>query len=356
MARRGLDVLVVGQPANREYLSGFREYEGSASASAGWVVLTSRQGWLVTGFNYFSDVESKLRHLTPVRASSRLLLALVDVLNGLPPGKIGIEGDWLTVSVHAELATRLETGRELLPADGIVEGLRATKNHDEIEAIRRAIRLTDAVYIDVVAGIRIGQTERDIAWAIERQLRERGADGMAFGPSVAAGPNSAVPHHTPSDYQIRPGDAVWIDLGSRLDGYCADLTRSFAVGDASPDYLGTWHLTLQAQETAITGIRADVTAKDADALARNVVVAAGRGEEFGHPLGHGIGLMIHEAPLLAGRSSERLESGMIVTVEPGLYRAGWGGVRIEDVALIAPDGALILSEAPKAPLISGAGR
>lgn len=356
MTRRGVDVLLIGQPANRQYLSGFGERDESPYESAGWIVLTRERGLFVTGFNYFTAIETSVRHLEPVKAASRLLLGLIEVLNELPAGSIGFEGRWVSHGMYHELIAKLGAGRTLVPVDGLVDELRVAKDQDELAILRRAIRLTDDVYSRVVANLRIGQTEREIAWAIERGLRERGAEAMAFGPDVAAGPNAAVPHHQPTDYAIRPGDPVWIDLGARLEGYCSDLTRSFCVGEASTDYLTTWNLVLEAQRAALAGLRADLETKAADALARAVVVAAGRGDEFGHPLGHGLGLMIHEAPLLGARSDERLRSGMVVTVEPGLYRAGWGGIRIEDVALIEPNGANVLSDAPKAPIVAGGGR
>ena len=353
MTQRGVDALIVGKPANRQYLSGFGERDESASASSGWIVLTADKGYFVTGFNYFAAAEATIRHLEPVRATSRLLLGLIELLNRLPVRTIGFEPSWLTYSVYEELRSKLEGDRALVAIDGLTDSLRATKDVDELAVLRRAIAMTDAVYVEVVAGLHVGQSEREIAWAIERGLRERGAEAMAFGPSVAAGPNSAVPHHETSDYRLQWGDPVWIDLGARLDGYCSDLTRSFAFGEASTDYLSTWTLVLDAQRAGLAGLRAGLESKAADAFARDVVVAIGRGDEFGHPLGHGVGLMIHEAPLLAGRSDERLSAGMVVTVEPGLYRPGWGGVRIEDVAVVEVDGASVLTTAPREPVVTG---
>ncbi len=351
LAERGLTALLIGQPANRQYLSGFRWHDETAAASAGWVVLTARDGYFLTGFNHFEAVRTAVRHLEAVKAGPRLVDSLVDLLNKLPPGPIGFEGSWVTVSLYDELGRRLATGRTLQAADGLVEQLRAVKDADELAVIRRAIAITDRAYLAVLAGLRPGQTEREIAWAFERALRDGGADEMAFGPVVATGAHTAIPHHEPTDAVLRVGEPVWIDLGARVEGYCADLTRSFCLETASPEYVETWLLVLEAQKAALDGLRAGLATKEADALARDRLVRAGRGEEFGHALGHGVGLMIHEAPRLSATSDEVLRAGMVVTVEPGLYRAGWEGVRLEDVALIEPDGALVLSSAPKQPVV-----
>jgi len=232
-------------------------------------------------------------------------------------------------------------------SDGLVEELREVKDEEERQVIQRAIDLTDRVYTEVIGQLRPGQTEREIAWVLERGLREGGAEGMAFGPSVAFGANSAVPHHEPTDYRLAVGDPVWIDMGALLDGYCADLTRSFAFGEASAEYERIYDVVLRAQHAAIDGMRAGVPAKTIDALARDVVTAAGYGDDFGHAVGHGIGLAIHEAPRLGSTSEAPLRVGEVVTVEPGIYRAGWGGIRIEDVAWVRQSGVDVLSSAPK---------
>jgi Xaa-Pro aminopeptidase len=351
MAARGVDVLLVGQPANRQYLSGFSWHDESSQASAGWIMLTPADGFFVTNFLHYEAVRADVTHLEAVQASGRVFEGLVGLLEPRVQCKIGFEGGWVSYSLFEELADRLKNRNAFVPVDGLVEELRAVKDRDEVGVIQRAIAITDDAYVAVTSRLRPGATEREVAWALERELRERGADGMAFGPAVAAGPNAAVPHHEPTDYAIQPGDAVWIDMGAQLAGYCADLTRSFCLETASDEYLQTWELVLEAQRLSLAGLRAGVLGKSADALARDFFVTAKRGDEFGHGLGHGVGLMIHESPRVGTTSADTLEAGMIVTVEPGLYRAGWGGVRIEDVALIEANGATILSRAPKQPVL-----
>ncbi len=354
MAERDVDVLLVGQPANRQYLSGFANDDPVASSNAGWIVLTPSAGYFVTSFNYYEGVAVTMRHLEPIRAETRPLQGMIDLLKKVPGSTVGFEGSWVTYSVYQTLVEEVGRERTLQAVDGLIEQLRAIKDAEELQTLRRAIALTDRVYADVVRQLRAGQTEKEVAWALERGLREGGAEAMAFGPTVAAGPHSAVPHHETSNYQLRSGEPIWIDMGAQLDGYCADLTRSFCLGSATPEFLEAYHLVHQAQQKAIAGIRAGLSGKEADRLARDVIEAAGRGEEFGHSLGHGIGLDIHEAPSMGRTAEETLRAGMVVTVEPGVYRAGWGGVRIEDVVLVKTDGVDVLSMAEKQPVIGGA--
>jgi len=351
MAARGIDILLIGQPANRQYLTGFTWNDESSQASSGWVVLSVTDGHFLTNFLHFEAARNGIHHLEVSKSPGRILDALVDLLTKIPAGQVGFEGGWISFSFFEDLAGKLADKQSFVPIDGLVEQMRVVKDADEIAVLRRAIYMTDEAYIAVTSELRPGQTEKQIAWALERALRERGADGMSFGPSVAAGPHAAVPHHEPSDYPVRPGDPIWIDMGAKLDGYCADLTRSFCLDTASDEFLKTWDLVLAAQRAALAGLRGGITGNQADALSRDVFTAAGRGDEFGHSLGHGVGLMIHEGPRLAAASDEPLQPGMVVTVEPGLYVPGWGGVRIEDVALVEPDGVAILSNAPKQPVI-----
>ena len=351
MHGRGLDLLLIGQPANREYLSGFTWHDESSTVSVGWIVLSSTMGLLLTNFNHAEAAKATIRHLEVRIARARLNDLVVDVLREIEGTRIGYESDWINVSTHASLVERIGAGRSLVPADGLVEELRAVKDVDEIAALRRAIDLTDRAYTNVVGRIKPGQTERQVAWDLERELRELGADSMAFGPAVAAGPHSAIPHHEPTDYAIEPGDPMWVDLGAQINGYCGDLTRSFCLEFASDFYLETWNKVHEAEKRALAGLKEGLSGQDVDAFARDFFTSIGRADEFGHGLGHGLGLMIHEGPRVSWTSDEPMRAGMVVTIEPGLYRVGWGGVRLEDVALVRTGGAEVLSTAPKAPVV-----
>lgn len=347
MSERGFDVLLVSQPNNRRYLTGFAAHEASVGESAGWLILTRTAGYFVTTFLYFDAVAGAVHGVTPVKAQRRLIESLTDQLKTIPGATIGFESSWVTYDVYNELTQNLDANRRLTSSDGLVEQLREIKDGEELQIIRRAIDLTDRVYTEVTDQLRAGQSEREVAWALERGLREGGAEGMAFGPSVAFGPNTAVPHHEPTNYRLAVGDPVWIDMGALLDGYCADLTRSFAFVNASDEYRRIYEAVLAAQRAAIDGMQAGVPAKTIDTLARDVITAAGYAENFGHAVGHGIGLAIHEAPRVASSNDTPLRPGQVVTVEPGIYRAGWGGIRIEDVVCVREAGVDVLSSAPK---------
>jgi Xaa-Pro aminopeptidase len=196
-----------------------------------------------------------------------------------------------------------------------------------------------------------GMTERQAAWEMEAFMRERGASKVAFDLIVAAGPNGAMAHHRPGDRVITEGDPIVIDIGCVVEGYCSDMTRTVCLGKPKPKYLDVWQIVLDAQETAVAAIRAGVTGVEADAAARDVIVEAGYGDYFGHGLGHGVGLAVHEAPRASRLSDDTLEAGMTVTVEPGIYLPGEFGVRLEDLVVVRDDGVEVLSRTPKKPVL-----
>jgi Xaa-Pro aminopeptidase len=246
-------------------------------------------------------------------------------------GRIGFEADDLTYSRYATLAAGEV---ELVPRYGLVESLRLVKDDEEQEAIRRATDVTNQAYERLAAERFVGRTEQDLAWRMNELFHELGAEEPAFATIVAAGPNGARPHADPGDRVIVPGQMVVVDAGARVDGYCSDCTRTFATGPL-PDRLAEAYATcLDAQLAGVAAVRAGVTGIDADAAARTRIEDAGLGEAFGHGLGHGVGLDVHEAPRLARESGETLAEGNVVTVEPGIYLEGLGGVRIEDLVIV----------------------
>jgi Xaa-Pro aminopeptidase len=240
---------------------------------------------------------------------------------------------------------------EFVPLKDTVETLRAVKDEDEIDALRRSVALTDAAFAQFVEVVRPGMTEREAAWEIEAAMRTGGASKVAFDLIVAAGPNGALPHARPGDHAIQPGEPVVVDIGCVVDGYCSDMTRTFCLGQPSDKYLEVWQIVLQAKEAAEAVIRAGVSGVDADAAARNVIAAAGYGDYFGHGLGHGVGLAVHEGPRASRLSEDTLEAGMSLTVEPGIYLPGEFGVRLEDLVIIGEHGIEILTNTPKMPLV-----
>jgi Xaa-Pro aminopeptidase len=251
---------------------------------------------------------------------------------------VAFEADHLTVARHSVLA---ESGLVLVPANTVVQRLRALKDPEELEEIRRAARIAEAVYERLTGERILGRSERDVAWWFEQALHEEGADGLAFDVTIASGPNAALPHHHPGGREIGPGETVIVDAGARVDGYCSDCTRTFATGPLPEELRRAYAVCRSAQEAALAGVRAGAESKALDDIARSEIAEAGF--EVLHGLGHGVGLEVHELPVLRQTAVGALEAANVVTVEPGVYRPGLGGVRIEDLVVVTENGAEVLT-------------
>ena len=225
--------------------------------------------------------------------------------------------------------------------------LRVLKDNVELAQLQKAIDASDQAMEMVCPAIEAGMTEKEVAWRMEAAMREFGADSVSFNTIVAAGPNGAMAHHRPSDTVIRAGEPIVIDMGARVGGYCSDITRTVVVGEPDEMFHKIYNIVLGAQLTAINTVRPGLTGKECDALSRDIIAEAGYGDNFGHSLGHGVGLAVHENPRVGPGAEDVLEPGMVFTVEPGIYISGWGGVRIEDIVLLGEDGATVLSKAGK---------
>jgi Xaa-Pro aminopeptidase len=265
-----------------------------------------------------------------VETKRSLVVALAELLDG----RIGFEADAVS---YASWETLRSGGLDLVPRRGLVEALRAVKDGGELDAIRRAGKITGEAYERFAEDSFVGRTERDLAWRLDGLFHELGADAPAFETIVASGPNAAKPHARPSDRVVEAGETVVIDAGAQVDDYCADCTRTFATGPLPDELKSAYSTCLEGQLAGLEAVRAGVTGVDADAAAREKIEAAGLGEKFGHGLGHGVGLEVHEAPRLSRESTDTLAAGNVVTVEPGVYLEGLGGIRIEDL-VIATDG------------------
>jgi Xaa-Pro aminopeptidase len=250
------------------------------------------------------------------------------------------------VRQHAKLRDALPDAVELVPAGGVVESVRAVKDADEIAAIRAAAELADAAYRGLAEAGLVGRTEREVGRWIELELRRLGAEASAFPPIVASGERGAQPHAEPQDVVIPADTLVTLDVGARLDGYCSDCTRTWATGDPGDELRTAYAICLRAQRAALDAVEAGMTGRAADAIARDLIDAAGLGEYFGHSLGHGVGLDVHEEPRLSTSYEKPLEVGNVVTVEPGIYLPGHGGVRIEDLVVIGDAGTEVLGTLP----------
>jgi Xaa-Pro aminopeptidase len=344
-AERELDQLLVGDlvrpgdsdrtgMANLRYLTGFTGTSGLCLVGEG-VGSGGEPGVFLTDFRYTERAEreigAELEHAT---AESRLLPALADRL----AGRVGYDDANTSVRNLRKLEDVAPEGVELVPAAGLVEQLRRAKDADELASIAEAQRLTDEVYEWVTGQGLVGRKERDVALAAEQRMREVGAEGPSFPAIVAAGENAALPHAEAGEREIGAGELVVIDMGAIVDGYCSDCTRTFATGEIDVEAREVHELVLEAQTAALEAVRAGAGAKALDSVAREVIAAAGHGDEFGHGLGHGVGIEVHEAPRLGKTSEDELVAGDVVTIEPGVYVRGRFGVRIEDLVGVEDDG------------------
>jgi Xaa-Pro aminopeptidase len=340
MAEQDLPALLVTQPLNRLYMSGF-------SGSAGSLFITQDQALLLADFRYVERATQEAPDYQVMRAKAG---SFVDTLSGLLSDagvdKVGFESAHVTQADYAAWADKL-TAATLVPTKGLVEGLRMVKSADELALIRQAVRVSDGAYDHLKRTIRPGMTEKQVAWDLEVWMRTHGADGIAFSIIVASGPNGAMPHASASDREIQEGESITVDMGATVRGYNSDMTRTFCLGHADDQFHKVYDVVLEAQETTERNLKPGVSGKDGDAFARNVIAAAGYGEQFGHGLGHGVGLAVHEGPGMGLLSTDTLAPWHVATVEPGIYIPGWGGVRIEDMVLITEDGAEVLTQAEK---------
>ncbi|HEX6459772.1 MAG TPA: Xaa-Pro peptidase family protein [Thermoleophilaceae bacterium] len=340
---RELDWLLVTDLVNVRYLSGF-------TGTNGVCVVGPEGRFFLTDFRYVERAKAEVPDFERVRGKQDLLGDAAERLGG----RVGFEDQHMSVRTYERLKGVLPEGVELQPAGGLVEDLRAVKDSDELRAMRDAASLADHMYEYIRERGLVGRTEHEVAVDVEREMRARGAEDPSFPSIIAAGANGALPHATPGDTRIGPDTLVIIDMGCRVDGYCSDCTRTFATGSLSDEMGEVYELVLAAQKESLAAVRAGAECSAVDGVARDRIAAAGHGERFGHGLGHGVGLEIHEAPRLAQSAEGTLVSGNAVTVEPGVYIPGAFGVRIEDLVVVTDDGSDVLSHFPKELVTVGA--
>ncbi|MEA2395582.1 MAG: Xaa-Pro aminopeptidase [Solirubrobacteraceae bacterium] len=337
---READLLLVTDLYNVRWLTGFT---GSNAAA-----VVGRDGTrrFVTDFRYLTQ---SAEQLDPAWGREISVDLLAGAVKALPAGdlRLGFDDANMSVRDHAKVAGMLRPGIELVPAAGVVEELRAIKDDDELEVIRASARLADDALTEVLGRGLVGRTEREVALDLEFTMRRMGAEAASFPPIVAAGDHGALPHAEPRDVAIPAGTLCVIDWGAKLDGYASDCTRTYATGDLDPRDRAVYDIVLHAQEEALAAVRPGPTGREIDAVARSIIDAAGHGEHFGHGLGHGVGLDVHEGPRLSKQGETALAAGMVVTVEPGVYVPGAVGVRIEDLVVVTDDGAEVVSSLPK---------
>jgi Xaa-Pro aminopeptidase len=342
VTERELDALLVTNLANVRYLTGFGGTNGAC-------IVAGERRLFLTDFRYVERAERDISGWDVLRGRDDLLQNAAQQIDDAGARRVGFDDAQMTVKAHAKLAAHLPEGTELVPASGTVEQLRVVKDADEIAAIRHATELADEVYRWLIADFGLaGHTEREVAVAMELRAREVGADALSFPPIVAAADNGALPHAEPRRVPPIPRDTlVVVDFGCMADGYCSDCTRTFATGSLGADEREVYDLVHEAQLAALPAVRAGADVREVDAVARDLIAAAGRGDQFGHGLGHGVGLEVHEGPRLSPMGEGTLQSASVVTVEPGVYVPGRFGVRIEDLVIVGDDGPEILTSIPK---------
>ena len=345
-AEPSVDSVLITEADNRRYLSGF-------TGSAGQLLLSASATILLTDFRYVEQAAAQTPDFEVVKTEGHAWPAIAEQVERLGAQSLGFESEAMTVDQYTRLAEALQGKATLVPLRGFVERTRQVKDPPELAAIRAAVLIADRAIESVTAALRPGMTEREVAWRLEIEMRQRGADGLSFPIIVASGPNGAMPHHRPSTRPVQAGETITIDMGCKVGGYCSDLTRTVVLGAPDPTFWAVYDLVLRAQHACEAGLRAGMTGNAGDALARDVIARAGHKEHFGHGTGHGVGLAIHEDPRLTYTAAGEavVQEGAVVTVEPGVYLPGWGGVRIEDIVVVGKDRCHILTTAHKAPIV-----
>ncbi|HEY3492098.1 MAG TPA: aminopeptidase P family protein [Solirubrobacterales bacterium] len=331
LAERELDRMLVTDLTNVRYLTGFTGTNGACVCGPGVRLF-------LTDFRYTERAAAEVEGWETVTITGDWLKGITERLEG----RVGFEDDHMSVRLLGKLKEKLAEGTEMVAAGGQVEELRRVKDDEELAKIAEASKLADEVWHRTLEQGLAGRREREVALAAEARIRELGGD-PSFPAIVAAGPNGALPHAEPGEREIGRGELVVFDMGAKLDGYCSDGTRTFATGEPDPEAREVYEVVRAAQQAALEAIRAGVKGEDIDSAARKVIDDAGHGEHFGHALGHGVGLEVHEGPRLSQRSEDVLAPGEVVTVEPGIYLPGKLGVRIEDLVVVTEDGLRNLS-------------
>ena len=344
LVKKEVDALLVSQPKNRFYLSGF-------DGSDGYLLITTKDSIIATDFRYVEQVKRQCPDYTLFQITGKMAEWFPELIDGLSIKRLGFESGNTTFGQYTQISEIISTQKlplELLPLENVVEGLRSIKEPEEITFIQKAAEIGDRAFEYVTDRLKIGMTEKEIAWALEKYMRENGSQSVPFEVIVGAGPNGALPHAQPSSRPIASHEPIVIDIGASFGDYSSDLTRTICLGKPDEMFVKIYRIVQKAQEAAINGIMVGMTGIQADALARDIIKEAGYNEMFGHGLGHGVGLATHDpAPRLSYLSNDVLANGMVFSIEPGIYLPEWGGVRIEDLATLENGKVKLLSHAKK---------
>ncbi len=349
MQERGVDGMLVSHPHNRNYLIGFSGHDDPPLDTAGILIIGPDDVCLVTDGRYDIQAASELHPELGVKVVTRkgkLVPTLAEQIVERKVQRLGFETAHL-LHMHWRALDKSLPDTDLVPLLKVVEPLRVQKDEDELLIIRKAISISDQAFDIVSRRIQPGMTEKQVAWDIERTMRELGAEERAFGTIVAGGPNGAMAHATPGSRRLQEGEPIVIDMGAHLNGYNSDMTRTIVLGEPTDKFREIYNIVLRAHLEASARMKAGMTGVECDRIARDVIEQAGYGDQFSHSLGHGIGLEVHEPPSLSRLSEDTMQENSVASNEPGIYIEGWGGVRIEDLVLFKQDGVEVLTGADK---------
>jgi len=337
---RGFDAILVVKPENQYYLSGF---DGE-----GFLLIGEDRHIIFTDFRYVEEARDKSTGAEIIELKYKIspYEKIAQELQSMGAKKVAVEGHYITLKAYEEMKNFF-AGIDILSAENMVEDLRTVKDETELNFIKKAQSITDRTFSHILDYIRPGVSEADIALEIEYFIKRSGADGIAFPTIAVSGHRTSLPHGKPSERKLQVGDIITLDFGAKFNGYCSDMTRTIFLGEVDEERERIYNIVLEAQRRAIECIKAGVHCKEVDNAARSFIEKNGFGKNFGHGLGHGVGLEIHGGPRLSPKGDTSLLPGMVVTVEPGIYVEGFGGVRIEDLVIVTDDGCIDLTQSPK---------
>lgn len=346
MEEQELDAFLVSVPENRYYLSGYEADDLLLTESSGFLFITPDKQFLLTDSRYDEAARAEAPTYEVLVYKEGLETLLPEIFANTAITRLGLEGHYCTLHRYQLVERALldaRPGSRVVAVENVVEGMRIIKDPHEIEQLRESLQLTERVLADVWQTLEPGRTEKDVAWQIERGIREGGAESVSFPPIAAAGPNGALPHAVPGGRRIGSADSLILDIGSRLNRYCSDLTRTWLGDDAEPRMREIYQIVREAQLAAQASVCAGKDSYEVDQVARGIIAKAGYGDNFGHGLGHGVGLAVHEKPGFGKLSRMILQENMVVTVEPGIYLTGYGGVRLENMVRVTANGCELLN-------------